>query len=166
MFQMPQATSAKCLDKLQLISDFLQGRVPLEPSILIRDQELRALLAVPESRDQSVNEFIWNQSNDHANWNRNNTQNKGNTPLGSIKRLDREGLSTDEDDQDLSANNDCLDTNKPLVAENTVQEVEVVIKAARAVHVSDKLPCGACLNHLLPLVENLHPNKRVKHHGL
>lgn len=139
VFQMPQATSAKCLDKLQLVSDLLQGRVPLEPSILVGDQEFRALLTVPESRDQSVNKLVWNQPDDHANWNRNYTQNEGNTPLGSIERLYRESLSTDEDNQDLSANNDRLDTHKPPVAENTVQEVEIVIKAARAIHISHDL---------------------------
>lgn len=74
VLQMLQPASSKFLDEGQLVLNFLQGRVPLETSILfVGDHKLRALLAAPERGDQSDHEFIRNQSYDRTDWDRKHT---------------------------------------------------------------------------------------------
>lgn len=100
--------------------------------VLVGYDELGALLTVLECRDELLDGFVRYQSDDHSNRERDHAENKTDCPLCSVKTRDREGVSTDENDQDLPANNDELDANEPLVAQQTGENVEAIVQSARA----------------------------------
>lgn len=85
--------------------------------------------------------------------------------MRTVQTLDRKGFPTDEDNQNLSTKNDSLDTYEPPVPEETVEDVEIVINTARTgFELASQHPSCDSFDHLLPLVEDLHPDKGVKHH--
>lgn len=149
MLDVSETTSTNRLQKSQLIADLFQGRVPLKSSVFVGYQELGSLLAMRKAGNQLFKQEVGNHADDHTNGEREKTKNQANSPLRSVQPGNREGLSTNKDDQDLTADDDKLNPQKPSVAEHAIEDVKSVVETTR-----------------IPLVENLHPNKGVEHHRL
>ena len=50
-----------------------------------------------------------------------------------VEALDGEGFAADEDDEDLEGDHDDVDANEEVVVLDTLEDVELVVKAAVAV---------------------------------
>lgn len=74
-----------------------------------------------------------------------------------------ECFPADEDDEDLAANHDRVDGDEKPVSVNTLEDVELVVQAPIAIHVSMQPLAGR--GFLLVLVENLHPDECVEDEG-
>lgn len=71
MTNVSQAATPNSLDESKLVADLFQGGVPFVVAVLIRHNQLGALLAArPDMRDEFADEFIGNEANDHCHWNR------------------------------------------------------------------------------------------------
>lgn len=133
VLEVPQPPSTDRFQESQLISNLFQSRVPFETSILIRDKNLRTwFLPRPDRRNKFPNKFVGNQANDNSHGDRDGSQDKGVTPLWTIETLYRKGLSTDEDDHDLTRHNNQLNSQKPPVSEHPFKDIEIVVKTTRA----------------------------------
>jgi hypothetical protein len=134
LLQVLQSATADSVEESQLVSDLFQSRIPFEASILIGNHNLGALLAGPEPRDESGNELVWDKSDNNGHGQRNHAEYQGNAPLVTQQRFDRESLPAHEDDQDLTSDDDELNTNKPTIAENAFEDVQTVVNSTSAMN--------------------------------
>lgn len=70
-------------------------------------------------------------------------------PLDAVQWRHAKGHAPDEDDHDLAADHEAVDSQKPIVLEHAFEDVEVVVQSA-----------------VVELVENLHPDKRIEDDGV
>lgn len=88
--------------------------------------------------------------------------------MGSVDWFDGEGLVTNKDDANLSTNHNAVDTNKEVVPEHPLKDIELIIKTTVAVKIVsiNKSLDGRREGDILELVEDLHPDKGVENHRL
>lgn len=146
-----EAASTNPLDELQLVTDFFQGGIPFETVlVLVGDNELWLALAMPEMWNEPAHKLIGNKTDHNGDGHRDCSQYQTDRPHRALgQAFDGECCATNKDDQDLTANNDDLNANKPFVAHDAFHDVEFVIDATRIV-----------------LVEDLHEDERVEDHRL
>lgn len=135
--ELSESTTTDLLEKSELVTDLLDGGIPFIASIFVGYQELRSgLLPFPETRDNRFYELIGDQSDDYTNGDGNETENNGYTPFPARKRVNRKRSATDEDDQNLTTNNDALDSEEPSIPEDAFNDVELVIDPAGAADIN------------------------------
>jgi len=89
---------------------------------------------------------VWNEAEDHGPWQTSKTTDYTDCPQSAVESCHTKCLASDEDDHDLSADDEGIDTQEPIVAEHAFEDVKAVIEAA-----------------VVELVEYLHPYERVEY---
>lgn len=81
--------------------------------------------------DETADEFVWDTTDGSSDWDGEETEGDGVTPATTVKRWvagNGEGLASDEDEQDLEADHDDVDTDEEFVSENTLEDVKLVVQ--------------------------------------
>jgi hypothetical protein len=124
--QVPHPSSTERLEEFQLVPNLLESGVPLISAVFIRYNKLWTLLAAPRG-NKFPDELIWDKSDDNGNRERDHAKDETDCPLSSSEISNREGVSTNKDDQNLSTNDDELDADEPAVAENAFEDVKAAV---------------------------------------
>lgn len=136
VLEVAQAPAAHGLEEDKLVTDLFEGRVPFILAVgFVRDEDLWLLplgWLSPEIRDETPDELVRDEPDDHCHRHRDRAENERCAPLRCVQPRDGEGLSTNEDDEDLPADDDKLDAQKPTVAERAFEDVDVVVQTAAA----------------------------------
>lgn len=95
----------------------------------------------------SLEPDIWEDTDEHTPWQRHERDHDGDCPLSSVEAtlLDLKHAATNEHDSDLETDHQEVDEDEELVAVDTLENVEFVIKSP-----------------VVEFVEDLHPNKGVE----
>lgn len=111
----------------------------------------------PQSKSHTVNNKsendgeipVWKESQENCPGKTADRTSNADGPLNAVQGRHAKGHAPDEDDQDLAADHEAVDSQKPIVLEHAFEDVEVVVQSA-----------------VVELVENLHPDKRIEDDGV
>jgi hypothetical protein len=86
--------------------------------------------------------------------------------LSSIQTNDRKGGTTNKDNHDLTAHNDKLNADKPIVLGYAFEDIDPIVQSTRAVkYLVTSEESKGCDVDLLVHIENLHPDEGVENEG-
>lgn len=107
MLQMLKSTAADLLQEDELVTDLLQGWVPLIAAVifLVCNKEVRLGRSLLEDVPNFLNKAVGNEADECPNRDAHEAKEYRETPSGDTDWGHRERTSTEEDDQNLAANN-------------------------------------------------------------
>lgn len=119
---------------------------------------------------QRYHKSVGYESDDDSDWNRNEAEDDRDCPECALVIAlfrDRESRTANKDDQYLPATHNAANPYEEPVLEQAFKDIELVIQTSIATHtlIAAMVPEEWVLN-LLPLVEDLHPDKCIEHQGV